>query len=98
MARLNIAMLSAQEQTQEESTPIEAQSELDVVGQQVEDSIAQATEIQFQIEQTQEAVQETEEVVQQVEEERQVLEQSQAQGGRRYEAFRETYWRTKRNL
>lgn len=81
MARLNIAMLSAQEQTQEESTPIEAQSELDVVGQQVEDSIAQATEIQFQIEQTQEAVQETEEVVQQVEEERQVLEQAQAQGG-----------------
>jgi len=36
MARLNIAMLSEQAQTQE---VVEVQSELDVVGQQVEDDL-----------------------------------------------------------
>jgi len=73
MARLNIAML-AQE-------AVEQQSELDVVGQQAEDAIAEATQHQVEIEQTQAAIDETEEVLQEAEEERQVLEQSQAQGG-----------------
>ena len=79
MARLNIAMLSAQEQTQVEQ--VEVQSELDVVGQQAEDAIAEAVQVQGEIEQTQQAAEDAEEVVQQVEEERQVLEQAQAQGG-----------------
>lgn len=78
MARLNIAML-AQQEAQVEA--VEQQTELEVVGQQAEDAIAEATQQQAEIEQTQQAMDETEEVVQEVEEERQVLEQSQAQGG-----------------
>lgn len=78
MARLNIAMLAQEAQAQE---VVEQQSELDVVGQQAEDAIAEATQQQVEIEQTQQAMDETEEVIQEAEEERQVLEQSQAQGG-----------------
>lgn len=79
MARLNIAMLAQQEQAQNEV--VEQQTELEVVGQQAEDAIAEATQQQVEIEQTQQAMDETEEVIQEAEEERQVLEQSQAQGG-----------------
>ena len=78
MARLNIAMLAQEAQAQE---VVEQQSELEVVGQQAEDAIAEATQQQVEIEQTQQAMDETEEVIQEAEEERQVLEQSQAQGG-----------------
>lgn len=77
MKRLNIAMLSQQAQAEE----VETQSELDVVGQQVEDSIAEATQVQAEIEGTQQAMDDAEQVVQEVEEERQVLEQAQQQGG-----------------
>lgn len=79
MKRLNIAMLS--QQAQAEVEPIETQSELDVVGQQVEDSIAEATQVQAEIEGTQQAMDDAEQVIQEVEEERQVLEQAQQQGG-----------------
>lgn len=79
MKRLNIAMLSQQAQAQVE--PVETQSELDVVGQQVEDSIAEATQIQAEIEGTQQAMDDAEQVIQEVDEERQVLEQAQQQGG-----------------
>jgi hypothetical protein len=78
MARLNIAMLAQEAQAQE---VVEQQTELEVVGQQAEDAIAEATQQQVEIEQTQQAMDETEEVIQEAEEERQVLEQSQAQGG-----------------
>lgn len=78
MARLNIAMLAQEAQAQE---AVEQQSELDVVGQQAEDAIAEATQHQVEIEQTQAAIDETEEVLQEAEEERQVLEQAQQQGG-----------------
>lgn len=78
MARLNIAMLAQEAQAQEAA---EQQSELDVVGQQAEDAIAEATQQQVEIEQTQQAMDETEEVIQEAEEERQVLEQAQQQGG-----------------
>lgn len=78
MARLNIAMLAQEAQAQE---VVEQQSELEVVGQQAEDAIAEATQQQVEIEQTQQAMDETEDVIQEAEEERQVLEQSQAQGG-----------------
>lgn len=82
MARLNIAMLAQQEaQVEAQQEVVEQQTELEVVGQQAEDAIAEATQQQAEIEQTQQAMDETEEVVQEVEEERQVLEQSQAQGG-----------------
>lgn len=79
MARLNIAMLS--EQAQVETTDVQQQTELEVVGQQAEDAIAEATQIQTDIESAQQAADDAEEVVQQVEEERQVLEQAQQQGG-----------------
>lgn len=79
MKRLNIAMLS--QQAQAEVEPVETQSELEVVGQQVEDSIAEATQIQSELEGTQQAMDDAEQVVQEVEEERQVLAQAQQQGG-----------------
>lgn len=78
MARLNIAMLAQEAQAQE---VVEQQTELEVVGQQAEDAIAEATQQQVEIEQTQQAMDETEEVIQEAEEERQVLEQAQQQGG-----------------
>jgi hypothetical protein len=79
MARLNIAMLS--EQAQEEVVEVQQQTELEVVGEQAEDAIAEATQIQTEIEGAQQAADDAEEVVQEVEEERQVLEQAQQQGG-----------------
>lgn len=80
MARLNIAMLAQEEQAQEQEV-VEQQTELDVVGQQAEDAIAEATQEQVEIDQTQQAIDETEEVIQEVEEERKVLECTQVQGG-----------------
>lgn len=79
MSRLNIAMLAQQEQVEE--PVVEQQTELEVVGEQAEDAIAEATQQQAEIEQTQQAIDDAEEVIQEVEEERQALEQSQAQGG-----------------
>ena len=78
MARLNIAMLAQEAQ---QVGPVEQQTELEVVGQQAEDAIAEAVEQQNEIEQTQQAMDETEEVIQEVEEERQELEQAQQRGG-----------------
>jgi len=78
MARLNIAMLSEQAQTQE---VVEQQTELEVVGEQAEDAISEATQIQTEIDSAQQAADDAEEVVQEVEEERQVLAQAQQQGG-----------------
>ena len=64
MKRLNIAMLS--QQAQAEVEPVETQSELEVVGQQVEDSIAEATQVQAEIEGTQQAMDDAEQVIQEV--------------------------------
>jgi hypothetical protein len=79
MARLNIAMLA--QEGQQETQAVEQQTELDVIGQQAEDAIAEAAQYREEIEQTQQAIDDTEEVVQEVEEERQVLQNSQQQGG-----------------
>lgn len=83
MKRLNIAMLSAQEvQTEADVTNIvQERTELDMVGEQAEDAMAEAAQIQTQIDQAQQAIDDTEEVLQEVEEERQALEQSQQNGG-----------------
>ncbi len=82
MKRLNIAMLAEQEvQVEEQVEQAQAQTELEVVGEQAEDAMAEAAQVQAEIEVTQQAADEAEEVVQEVEEERQVLEQTQEQGG-----------------
>jgi hypothetical protein len=83
MRRLNIAMLSAQEmQTEANVTDIvQERSELEMVGDQAEDAMVEANQIETEINQAQNAIDDTEEVLQEVEEERQVLVQSQQNGG-----------------
>lgn len=83
MRRLNIAMLSAQEmQTEANVTNIvQKRTELDMVGDQAEDAMVEAAQIETEITQAQQTIDDTEEVLQEVEEERQALAQSQQNGG-----------------
>ena len=76
MARISIAMLSEQAQTQVEQTPAQAgQSEIEVVGQQVEDDMLELQEQQAVEDRKDQAIEDAVQATGELEEEAQAAQQ-----------------------
>ena len=99
MARISIAMLSAQEQTQVEQTPAQAvQSEIEVVGQQVEDDMLELQEQLAAEDSKDQAIEDAVQATGELEEEAQAAQQILEQGGEVTQAALESIQRNVKRI